>query len=84
MTLVQQFPDISEARRIKSQMRVSSNRLNNITQPAGYIEDKAVVEYFRGEFRKWHLTFVFIVASTIAITLSILLKNSWIYNLIGV
>ena len=82
MTLIQQFPDISEQLRLKSQMRDRSNRSNNVTQPSGYIEDEAVVQYYEGEFKRWHLKFLFIVAATLGIVCAILLKSPRIADLI--
>jgi hypothetical protein len=55
----------------------------NVIQPQSYIEDEAVTQYYEGEFRRWHIKLLFIVAATFGTLYFILLKSSWIYNLIG-
>jgi hypothetical protein len=82
MTLIQQFPDISEQLRLKSQIRDRSNRSNNVKQPSVYIEDEAVVQYYEGEFKRWHMKFLFIVAATLGIVCALLLKSAWITSLL--
>jgi hypothetical protein len=84
MNLVQQFPDISEKMRSKKEMGDRSYRSANAKQSLGYIEDEAVVQYYEGEFRRWHIKFLFIVAATLGVTYVIILKSFWIYNLINV
>jgi len=80
MTLIQQFPDISEELRLKSQMRDRSNKSNSAMQPLGYIEDQAVVQYYEGTFKRKHLKILVIVAVSLGIISALLLKSTWIAN----
>jgi glutaminase len=84
MNLVQQFPDISEKLRSKNEKSYRNFRSANVKQSSGYIEDEAVVQYYEGEFRRCHIKFLSIVVATFAVIYVILLKSSWIYNLISV
>jgi hypothetical protein len=83
MTLIQQFPDISEKMRSKNQMDYRNNRSANTKRPLGYIENEAVIQYYEGTFRRWHIKFLSIVAVTLGIIYVIILKSFWIYNLIN-
>ena len=82
MNLVRQFPDISEKMRSKNETGGRSSRSANAKQSRGYWEDDAVVKYYEGQFRRWHLQFLFILAATLGVTYIIILNSFWIYNLI--
>jgi hypothetical protein len=84
MNLVQQFPDISEKMRSKSKMVGRNSRSANAERSLGCVEADAVVQYYEGEFRRWHIKFLFIVAATLGITYFIILKSFWIYNLLNI
>jgi hypothetical protein len=84
MNLVQQFPDISEKMRSKNEMGGQDYRSANAKRSSDYTEDEAVAQYYEGEFRRWHIKFLFIVAATLAITYFIILKSFWIYSLINI
>jgi hypothetical protein len=85
MNLVQQFPDISAKIRSKNSMNGKKKHgTANVKQSLGYIEDKTVAQYYEGEFRRWHIKFLFIVAATLGICYLIVLKSSWVYNLIDI
>ena len=81
MNLIQQFPDISEERRSKNESGYRNSRTANARQ-VGYMEEAAVVQYYPGEFRRWHIKFILMVAATLGTIYVALLKSSWIYNLI--
>jgi hypothetical protein len=80
MNLIKQFPDISEKMRAKIRMEQRVYRVTNAMQPLTYIEDKAVVKYYEGEFKRWHFKLFFIVAASIGGVYFVLLKSSWILN----
>jgi hypothetical protein len=82
MTLIQQFPDISQTIRSKNKTGDRRYRSANAKKSLGYLESDAVARYYEGEFRRWHVKFLFIVAATLGITCVILLGSFWIYNLI--
>jgi hypothetical protein len=81
MNLVHQFPDISETIRSKNKAGSRSYRSANAKKYPGYSEEQAAVKYYDGEFRKWHIKFLFILSATLGIVSLILLKSFWIYNL---
>ena len=80
MTLVQQFPDISEAMRLKRQMRNKDYSSLKLELPLGYVEDEEVVKFYEGEFKRWHIKLLLIVAATLALLFTVSLKIFWIYN----
>jgi hypothetical protein len=83
MTLVQQFPDISEEMRSKNKTNDKNYRSANAKQLLSFSEEKAAAKYYEGEFRRWHIKFVFIVGATLGLISFILLKSFWIYNLLS-
>jgi hypothetical protein len=84
MNLVQQFPDISENLRTKNGMGNRHSRSANSKQSLAYVEDETVVQYYEGEFRKWHFKFLVILAAIFGMIYFLLLKSFWIYNLINI
>jgi hypothetical protein len=76
MNLIKQFPDISEKMRAKTRIDQRIYRTANAVRPLTYMEDKAVVEFYDGEFRKWHFKLFFIVAASIGVIYFTLLKTS--------
>lgn len=84
MTLAQQFPDISAAIRSKKEAVSKKPESTNGLPSFGNTEADAVARYYEGEFRRWHLKFLFIVAGTIGLFCLILVKLSWVYNLITI
>jgi hypothetical protein len=83
MNLIQQFPDISEEMRSKNKAGVKIYRSANAKKSLGYTEEEAVVKHYEGEFKKWHIKFLFILSATLGIVSLILLKSFWIYNLLN-
>jgi hypothetical protein len=81
MNPVQQFPDISEKIRSKNRIVERNYRSANARRSLAYTEEDALVKYYEGEFRKWHIKFLFILSATIGVVALILLKSFWIYNL---
>jgi hypothetical protein len=84
MTLAQQFPDISATIRSKNSVGLKSSRSANAMQSLGYTEADAITQYYEGEFRRWHIKFLFITAGAFGIVSFILIKALMIYNLIVV
>lgn len=83
MNLVQQFPDISQNLRSKNEKGNRSFRAANAKQSLKYIESESVAQYYEGEFRRWHIKFLFLVAVTCGLIYVVLLKSFWIYNLVN-
>jgi hypothetical protein len=84
MTLVQQFPDISRKTRSKNENVNKTYRLAGIKRSLAYVEDEAVVRYYEGEFRRWHVKFLLILGGIFGIMYFLLLKSFWIYNLLDI
>ena len=84
MTLIQQFPDISEMMRSKNERPSSNYKSANARQSLSYLEDEAVAQYYEGEFRRWHIKFLFIVAAVFGLTYVVILKGFEIYNMINI
>ena len=83
MNLIQQFPDISGKIRARIKINNRNYKAVNPVQPLSYIENEVVSKYYEGEFRRWHLKFLFIIAFTLGILYFTLLKSAWIFNLIA-
>jgi len=82
MNLIQQFPDISG--KMRARIKTNQNyRAANAMQPLSYIESQAVVQYYEGEFRRWHLKLLFIIVASFGTLYFAILKSSWILNLIA-
>lgn len=80
MNLTKQFPDISEKLRAKIKISARNYKPVNAPQSSSYIEDQAVVKYYEGEFRRWHLKLLFIVVVTLSSFYLVLLKSGWIFH----
>ena len=83
MNLIQQFPDISAKIRSKTGVVDKKYRSANAKQSSGYIEHESVAQYYEGEFRRWHIKFLFILTASLGIFWVVLLKSFWFYNLIN-
>jgi hypothetical protein len=83
MTLAQQFPDISAVIRLKKETACKNSGSANARLPLSYTEAEAVTRYYEGEFKRWHIKFLFIVAAALGAVYLIMLILFWIYNLIA-
>jgi hypothetical protein len=81
MNLIKQFPDISGRIRAKAKR---ANKPVNANRQLPYREDAAVVAYYEGEFRRWHLKLFLIVPACMAIVYFALLNSVGIMNLFNV
>jgi hypothetical protein len=84
MTLAQQFPDISAVIRSKKEATFKNSGSVNARQSLRYTEAEAVTRYYEGEFKRWHVKFLFIVAAALGAVYLIMFMFFWVYNLISI
>jgi hypothetical protein len=66
MTLIEQFPDVSEKVRAKFKIALRKQRDENAFRELPYDHDKSLVKFYDDEFRKWHIKLLFIILSIVA------------------
>lgn len=78
MNLIQQFPDASMHLRAQLKNNQRNYGAANATLP--YDIDKALSNYYKGEFRQWHYKLVLIVAGILATLFSAVLYAPGFFN----
>jgi hypothetical protein len=80
MSLIEQFPDISEKVRAKIKMSGRNYKAANAPFPLSYCESDAVTKYYEGQFKRWHLKLLFTLAVCVSLLYFTLLQSARILH----